>query len=899
MKSTRLGLRGAIFSFIAITTSLFEGFPISVLAAGPNLIPNPSLEVSAGTTPDAPQSWHASNWGTNSPVFTYPVSGTDGANAAKVELTSYTDGDAKWYFDPVNVTPGEVYTFSDSYQSDVSTYVTVDFILSDNSHQYLDIALPAASPAPVWSQAQAVFTIPANVSSLTVLHLINQVGFLAVDNYSLTQNTATPPPPPTDPNNLIANASLEAPSLIDPTLPSDWSKSFWGDNQASFVYPVAGTDGVYAAKIQIDAYTSGDAKWVFTPINVAPGDIYTFSDAYMSNVPSYLTVQYHMNNGSYMYEDVAMPPASASWSTAQATLTVPANADSLTVFHLINQIGTLTVDNYLLKKVVLPPPPPPDPNNPILNPSLENPFIADPSLPENWIKSSWGNNQTVFTYPVAGFDGVKAAEINMTSRTNGDAKWVFAPINVTPGDVYNFSDSYMSDVPTYLTAQYQMTDDSFQYADIANPAASNNWATTQASLTIPANVKTLTVFHLINQVGTLVVDNFKLQPVTLPPPPPVDPNNMIMNADLSAVSPADPSLPWYWSKDGWGDNTASYVYPAQGYNGGIGLTVDVSSRVSGDAKWVFDSIPVTPGENYAYSDYYKSNVQSYITAAFEMSDGSFTYADYSTPAAAADWTQASVTINAPLGAQKMTVFHLINKVGTLSTSAFSLKHIAGASLSEGMVSFSFDDGYASVYDNARPILNAANIKASLYIVSTYLDGTDPLYMDTTQMLALNQDGHEIGSHTRTHAFLSQATPARLKREVTDSRTELLAMGATPVTTFAYPYGDYSQAVVQAVKDAGYIGARSVESGYNDKAADKFLLMDQHVTVDVVPDQVKAWIDHAIAQKKWLILEFHQQDYSGELYSNTPETLQAIVNYINQTNVKTVTIEQGLNLISSP
>ena len=32
-------------------------------------------------------------------------------------MSSYTDGDAKWYFNPVTVTPNTTYTFSDAYRS--------------------------------------------------------------------------------------------------------------------------------------------------------------------------------------------------------------------------------------------------------------------------------------------------------------------------------------------------------------------------------------------------------------------------------------------------------------------------------------------------------------------------------------------------------------------------------------------------------------------------------------------------------------------------------------------------------------------------------------------------------------------------------------------------------------
>jgi hypothetical protein len=104
---------------------LFNLFCVSILAAASllplytphahaepvNLIKNASVE-----TTDAgggPQDWLQGGWGNNTRGLSYPNAGHSGSHSVKVEITSYADGDAKWYFSPVNITGSTEYTYSD------------------------------------------------------------------------------------------------------------------------------------------------------------------------------------------------------------------------------------------------------------------------------------------------------------------------------------------------------------------------------------------------------------------------------------------------------------------------------------------------------------------------------------------------------------------------------------------------------------------------------------------------------------------------------------------------------------------------------------------------------------------------------------------------------------------
>src|SRR3989344_1629340 len=150
------------------------------------------------------------------------------------------------------------------------------------------------------------------------------------------------------------------------------------------------------------------------------------------------------------------------------------------------------------------------PPNLIVNPDLETVSSTSSTTPAGWIRGRWGVNTTTFSYPVTSGDGSRVAEVTMSSRTSGDAKWAFAPVAVTSGRTYTYSDTYTATVPTYITLEFTKTDNTLVYLDIAQPPTSSMWVPQQISFTVPSSVSKVTVFHLINQVGTLAIDNVSL-----------------------------------------------------------------------------------------------------------------------------------------------------------------------------------------------------------------------------------------------------------------------------------------------------------------------------------------------------------------------------------------------------
>ncbi|RJQ36125.1 hypothetical protein C4552_04160, partial [Candidatus Parcubacteria bacterium] len=531
----------------------------------------------------------------------------------------------------------------------------------------------------------------------------------------------------------------------------------------------------------------------------------------------------------------------------------------------------------------------PDPSNLILNPSLET--LGTDGNPEHWFSNAFGQNDAVFSYPVAGFNGASAARVDITTHTDGDAKWYFADVPVTPGETYTLSHAYRSNTTTNITIVYTMSVGEPLYVWLQDAPAATDWTRTSSVFVVPDGATSMTFLHILHSAGWLEVDDFSLasgnlnqfaRPMisytfddgwlthytqALPileaagatgvfyimsqPTQQAESNELIANPSLEDAGTGGDPVNWF--RGGWGTNTRTHTYPVAGIDGAHGARVEITAYTSGDAKWYFGDVPVTPGDNYTFSDRYQADIPSEVITRYAMTDGTHQYGHLNTLAPTnGAWNIYTKDIVIPAGTESMTIFHLIAGVGSLTVDQFSLR-----------------DGKES-----------------------------ELYINPSQALALQSTGHEIGAHTRTHADLTTLTPAERQNEIVGSRTELLAMGVGSIETIAYPFGAYNDAVLADTQAAGYAAGRGVERGNNTTGTNKYTLRVQQVARTTTMADIQGWVTDAISNNAWLILMFHQIDHDpANTFGNSPELLQEIMAYVNAANIDIVTITQGLALMN--
>jgi peptidoglycan/xylan/chitin deacetylase (PgdA/CDA1 family) len=172
-------------------------------------------------------------------------------------------------------------------------------------------------------------------------------------------------------------------------------------------------------------------------------------------------------------------------------------------------------------------------------------------------------------------------------------------------------------------------------------------------------------------------------------------------------------------------------------------------------------------------------------------------------------------------------------------------YVEAATLPEGAVLITFDDGYRDNLENALPILQRYGYPAVIFVPIGFLDGDRPLpheealralgvHNETVgwdELAALEAGGIRVESHGIGHRPVSELEPAAAAREIALSKLRLEERLGRRIDAYAFVKGslaDYRPEHVSLVQQAGYtLGFTSV-SGANGPASDRYRLRRYNV-----------------------------------------------------------------------
>jgi len=811
------------FALFILSLLLLGGSLLPALTAfadtAPNLILNPSVETLSGAQP---ANWTSNTWGTSTTTLAATSDAHTGTEALNITTTSRTSGDAKWMPDAVSVTAGEVYTYTDYSKATVAT--ELDAAYTDASGVVSYAYLQAVQPSTGWQANTVNFTVPAGKVKVVIMHILATAGSLTTDDFSLT--TQAPPvvvPPPTS-GNLVANPSME---VANGSAPASWQSGGWGTNTTSFSYVTnGGHTGSASAKVNTTSYTSGDAKWYFSPVAIQAGTQYSFSDYYIATIGSSLVAQFDNGSGTYTYTPLVNLAPAAGWTQASVTFTAPATAKNVTIFHLIAGVGSLQIDDASLTAAAQSPTP-----------------TVSITAPQN---AATVSGSVVVTVSATSASGIASVQLQLDGANLGN------PITVAPYQ-------YTWDTTTATNTSHNLT-------AILTPTSGN--AVTSAPIQV-------TVSNSVASGG-----------------------NMIANPSVETVDPANSKQPLKWQTGKWGTNTTTFTYPTTGHTGTRSVKTQMSSFTNGAAYWFGVAQPVTAGQMYDFTDYYKSNTMSEIDASFTMTNGSEQYLylgeAFESPNS---WTKFGTQFMVPAGAVSVTFYHSIFSVGYLQTDDYSLTPFTYQGFNRAIVSITDDDGYASYLTNGLPVLQKYNLPSTAYIISGYIGNTAG-YLSLAQLKSLYNAGVEIGSHSVTHPDLSTLSATKQDNELKNSQTALQNWLGVPITNYAAPYGAYNQQIVTDAQKY-YQTYRGVQAGYNAKNNfDTMNLKVQNIVSTTTVAEVQAWLQQAAATNTWLILVYHQIDpstASGD-YNTYPSDFDAQMAAVKASGIAVETVAQAMNEI---
>jgi peptidoglycan/xylan/chitin deacetylase (PgdA/CDA1 family) len=157
-----------------------------------------------------------------------------------------------------------------------------------------------------------------------------------------------------------------------------------------------------------------------------------------------------------------------------------------------------------------------------------------------------------------------------------------------------------------------------------------------------------------------------------------------------------------------------------------------------------------------------------------------------------------------------------------------------------------DDGYASFYHQAFPLLKQYGLPATLFVYTDFIGAGDAV--DWAELQEMSRSGLvDVAAHSRTHRNLIERPPNEsdeayqqmLLNEIRAPQTLLSQKLGIPIEHFAYPYGDANEAVLTLMARQRYRLGATVNPGGNAFFSEPLMLRRTMIYGDMSLEDFKA------------------------------------------------------------
>lgn len=136
------------------------------------------------------------------------------------------------------------------------------------------------------------------------------------------------------------------------------------------------------------------------------------------------------------------------------------------------------------------------------------------------------------------------------------------------------------------------------------------------------------------------------------------------------------------------------------------------------------------------------------------------------------------------------------------------------------LTMSYDDG--QIHDRRLiDIFNRYGLKGTFHLNSSRFD--QPGFVTSSEIASLYR-GHEVSCHTKTHPFLEKLPRSEVMREINEDKARLEELCGYVVRGMSYPYGTYSDSVIQTLRECGMEYSRTTRATMGWGIPEDFMLL---------------------------------------------------------------------------
>lgn len=144
-----------------------------------------------------------------------------------------------------------------------------------------------------------------------------------------------------------------------------------------------------------------------------------------------------------------------------------------------------------------------------------------------------------------------------------------------------------------------------------------------------------------------------------------------------------------------------------------------------------------------------------------------------------------------------TVLFCVKREKSLSAAALRSLPIYSVETQEKKVAISFDCAWGVDYtEKLLEIMADNDIRCTFFAVQFWVEK----YPEYAQKIVAA--GHEMGTHSRTHSYMSKLSESEIKDELSTSSAVIEKVTGQKVSLFRPPYGDFDNLLIDTAKSMG-------------------------------------------------------------------------------------------------
>ena len=198
--------------------------------------------------------------------------------------------------------------------------------------------------------------------------------------------------------------------------------------------------------------------------------------------------------------------------------------------------------------------------------------------------------------------------------------------------------------------------------------------------------------------------------------------------------------------------------------------------------------------------------------------------------------------------------------------------------SKAAITYSFDDGTPNQIPVAVPLLNKYGFSGTFNLITSWVK-------DWGEWRKVGAMGHEIASHTVTHANFGQTPDNKQEEELSESKKIIEREIGKECITMVYPYcvtGNdkiVARHYISARGCSGQIGAPTPENMFNITSRVVGTESDMQTA-----DNFNKWVASAIGTKGWCVFLIHALDDDGGYSPIKSTEFESHLKYVKQSGL---------------